>query len=262
MMTRIAAWPLFLGAVLLASVVCLPAAAADVEVVPCVAGLGGCPDLTVDASKLAQAWIDRATFTSSDCAVIEGEVVAGTRKLLRFNFSTPNLGPGDLFIGSPWPHIEANDGWFEYPTCHGHPHFKEYADYRLWTVDGYTNWQELRNAPANRGALARDLLSARPDVAAQMVAGRKFGFCAIDVIQYSTTNPPKYTSCFENQGISVGWADLYGYRLDGQWIDITNLPGGTYILETEVNAEHFFTEANYSNNSATAVVKIPGKKGR
>jgi lysyl oxidase len=258
-MTRMAARLFFLAVVFTVFGICLAAPTADAQVVPC-ADPRGCPDLIVDASKLAQTFIDKATFASTDCAVIEGEVEAGTRKLLRFNFSTPNLGPGDLFIGSPWPHIAANDGWFIYPTCHGHPHFAQYADYRLWTVDGYTAWKALRDA--NPGALASDLLAANPNLAAQMIVGRKFGFCVIDVIQYSTTALAKYTSCFDNQGISVGWADLYGYRLDGQWIDITDVPGGTYVLEGEVNAEHFFTEADYSNNSATTVVKLPGKKGR
>jgi len=258
-MTRLPTLSFLLSIMFVAFGVCIATSSADAQVVPC-ADARGCPDLIVDATKLAQNFIDKANFASTDCAVIEGEIVAGPRKLLRFNFSTPNLGPGDLYIGSPWPHIAANDGWFEYPTCHGHPHFKEYADYRLWTVDGYTAWKALRDA--NPGVLSRDLLAANPQLAGEMVAGRKFGFCAIDVIQYSTTALAKYTSCFDNQGISVGWADLYNYRLDGQWIDITDVPGGTYILEGEVNAEHFFAEADYSNNSATAVVKIPGKKGR
>lgn len=233
----------------------LGAVRAAAQVVPC-GDPNGCPDLTVDASKLAQWKIDRATFSSSDCAVIEGEVSAGRRILLRFSFGSPNIGAGDLVVGNPSDHPD----WFDFNTCHGHPHFKQYADYRLWTVDGYNEWSGLRRD--NPGALSSDLLAQIANLGSKMISGRKFGFCTIDVYQYSgTAGPAKYDSCLTNQGISVGWGDLYGYQLDGQWIDVTDIPGGTYILEGEVNAEHFFTEMDYTNNSATTVVKIPGGRG-
>ena len=57
------------------------AASADAQSVPC-ADPRGCPDLIVDASRLAQTRIDKVTFAPTDCAVVEGEVQAGTRKLL------------------------------------------------------------------------------------------------------------------------------------------------------------------------------------
>ena len=232
--------------------VSLSAARADAQSVRCV-DPRGCPDLIVDATRLAQTVFEKTSFAPNSCAVIEGEVERGPRKLLRFNFATPNLGPGDLVVGNPVD----NPDWFDFDTCHGHPHFLEYADYRLWTVDGYTAWKGLRDA--NTDTLPSVLLASRPDVAAQMVSGRKFGFCTIDSVPYSTTQPAKYTSCLNNQGISVGWADIYGYQLDGQWIDITDVVPGTYVLEGEVNAERFFEESNYSNNSATAIVTIPAK---
>ena len=69
--------------------------------------------------------------------------------------------------------------------------------------------------------------------------------------------PPKYTDCNANQGISVGWADVYGFGLDGQWIDITGLAAGDYVLEAEVNPEQLFEEVDYTNNSAAISVTIP-----
>ena len=199
--------------------------------------------------------IETRTFSSTDCAVVEGETQAGTRTLLRFPAGFPNLGPGDLIIGNPLDHPEL----FDFVTCHGHPHFKEYADYRLWTLSGWSDWDALR--AANPGALARDLLEAHPELASQMVAGAKQGFCSIDVYRYATRERATYTSCIYNQGISVGWGDLYGPSLDGQWVDITNLAPGKYMLEVEVNAEQLFEEEDYSNNrGATAVTISAGKK--
>ena len=31
-------------------------------------------------------------------------------------------------------------------------------------------------------------------------------------------------------GISVGWGDEYEYYLAWQWVDITNVPAGTYTV--------------------------------
>jgi hypothetical protein len=217
----------------------------------------GCPDLVVDGSFLSGFWsLERRTFTTEQCAVIEGEIQAGDRWLLRFPSATPNLGPGDLIIGRPTAHPE----WFDFQTCHGHPHFKEYADYRLWTTQGYVEWTALRQA--HPGVCASNLLNANPRVAAEMIQGRKQGFCVGDVFPtdlgpcHGERRPSKHYSC-DRQGISVCWADIYRPQLDGQWIDVTGLRGGDYVLEEEVNAEHFFEEADYANNSSAVTISLP-----
>jgi len=225
---------------------------AATSVLPC-SDPNGCPDLIVDQDVLNEWFIRKEKFSSEDCAVIEGETSVGLRKLLRVSTGFPNIGPGELFIGDPNNHPEL----FDFITCHSHAHFKEYADYRLWTRKGYSDWNTLRQE--NPDALPSELLAANPAIASQMVAGAKRGFCVIDLYQYATTSPAKYTSC-DYQGISVGWADAYVYSLDGQWIDITDVKAGTYILEVEVNAEQLFTEANYQNNRASISIKIPGLK--
>lgn len=61
---------------------------------------------------------------------------------------------------------------------------------------------------------------------------------------------PKY-DC-NNQGISVGWQDVYVANLDCQWIDITGITLGSYWLYVEinpvVNGARAFTESDYTNN--------------
>lgn len=64
------------------------------------------------------------------------------------------------------------------------------------------------------------------------------------------------TTIHGNQGISVGWADTYGIKLPGQWIDVTNVPDGDYILEVETNPEHSFQEKSYSNNFTSKPVTV------
>jgi hypothetical protein len=213
------------------------------------------PDLIVLPGDLARPVFQILTFSPESCSVQEGMVQAGTRRLLRFTTTYPNIGTADLVVGNP----ERRPDLFEYSPCHGHYHFREYADYRLWTEDGYASWHTLRSS-TDPSILSEALLLANPTIASQMIVGEKRGFCIIDVVRYKLPGvkpgPAKYTSCATNQGISIGWADQYSWTLSGQWIDITNTAPGRYVLEVEVNAEHLLPEGNYGNNSAAATIRI------
>lgn len=234
-------------AILLLPIVPLIPALAQGEV-PC-ADARGCPDLWVDRARMSP-YEQTRTFSSTNCAVVEGMVQAGTRDLLRFTFTSPNSGAGDLIVGAPSQHPE----WFVWSPCHNHYHFREYADYRLWTNKGYVAWTQLK--AAHPEMTSAELLAANPAIAASNLAGHKQGFCVIDIIRYQSGAPSKYHSCGSNQGIAVGWADEYGSGLDGQWIDITGIAPGSYTLEAEVNAERLYKESDYTDNSAFQVVQI------
>ena len=214
----------------------------------------GCPNLIVTEPILNSGHQEKATFAPTDCAVVEGETKAGTRDLLIFPYQTPNLGPGALIIGNPADHPDL----FDFVTCHGHPHFKKYADYRLWTPAGYDAWQRAR--AQNPDALAADVLAAHPELSSQLVVGTKRGFCLLDFIPapnvHVTRDPRRFLDCFHNQGIGVGWADEYTSKLDGQWIDVTDVPPGDYVLEVEANASHVFIETNYRDNSTAVRQKV------
>ncbi len=224
------------------TVVSQPMSADGTVRVPC-SDERGCPDLVTDPDKM-RPFTQIRTFSSSSCDVIEGHTQPGTRKLVRFTFTTPNHGDGDLIVGAPRDHPD----WFEWSPCHGHYHFREYADYRLWTVLGYELLTVLRSL--NPGATTGEMIAEYPFLEAQYVAGHKQGFCVIDIIQYTPGTPSRYRSCSNNQGISVGWADEYYWSLSGQWVDVTGVPSGTYILEAEVNSEQLYVESDYANNSA------------
>jgi hypothetical protein len=83
----------------------------------------------------------------------------------------------------------------------------------------------------------------------------------MDVAPNPTQNPPPATptklfSCAD-QGLHVGWEDVYTSDLDCQWIDITGLAPGSYVLSVVVNEEHYLPESNYNNNEARVPVTIP-----
>jgi hypothetical protein len=192
---------------------------------PC-SSSGGCalPDLMVNQAMLASSLsFSTQTFPLNDCAVREGCLLdGGTRRLLRFTTSTPNIGEADFYIGDPSKSPNA-----VYDTCHGHYHYHQYANYALFTDAGV------------------------------VVRGRKQAFCALDLDPYwSDAGPAKY-DC-QNQGVSVGWADTYDSALDCQWIDITDVPNGDYVLEVEVNPNRYIAERDYTNNFARVPVTITG----
>jgi Bacterial Ig domain/Lysyl oxidase len=59
-------------------------------------------------------------------------------------------------------------------------------------------------------------------------------------------------------GWSVGWGDQYDQTDNGQPIDLTGIPGGTYILQGIVDPEHVLTESNPDNNVVDTKLQITG----
>ena len=231
--------------------------------------LNGLPDLIV-SDNLGSQWVTRIEdLPASFCSVEEGNVTPGTHKLVRFTVTTPNIGNADLFLGDPNDHVAANDGLYEFATCHNHYHFKHYATYEL--VDPNTGF---------------------------VWKAAKRGFCMLD----TDPNPAplgepaktwQFRSCGAvgipgNQGISHGWADTYRFFLGGQYFILDGgdnqppVPPGTYMLRITVNPPyapdasgncprvkdtatglcHQFAESNYANNVGTALINIPDHPGR
>jgi hypothetical protein len=189
-----------------------------------------CPDLVIDVDDLrASTVIDTRTFAPTDCAVVEGCITqTGTRRLLRFDTATANIGTGDLVVGSPMAGV-----CFEFSQCHQHYHFLGFSQYTLYQSDGTT-------------------------VAA---TGHKQSFCLEDVEQYQADpapDPPTPFTC-TNQGLHVGWEDVYPNDIDCQWVDITGVPAGNYLLKVAVNTAGYLPESDYTNDTATVPVTIPSQ---
>jgi hypothetical protein len=224
------------------------------------------PDLIVDSKATQNNWIVRVEdLPANFCSVVEGDVTPGERELLRFTVTTPNIGKGDVFIGSPLQHFNANDGLYEFATCHQHFHFKHYATYKLIDQAGKT-WKAAKR-----------------------------GFCMLDTDPFNTNSGDgrwTYRSCGSLtvdgfQGISSGWADTYVFKLGGQYFVLDGgdgqpvVPPGVYTIEVEVNPAyppengvcprvtdpatglcHQFAESDYTNNVGRATVIITDHPGR
>lgn len=222
----------------------------------------GLPDLIVDGKSTENHWRVKTEIISDGlCSAIEGGVTPGERRLLRFTVSTPNQGNADVYVGNPREHVAANDGLFELDTCHGHYHFQHYATYKL--IDAKTGY---------------------------VWRAAKRGFCMLDIDPYLPEfrdAPRNYLNCGNQstdgfQGISKGFADVYVWKLGGQYFVLDGgdgqrvVPAGDYYIEVEVNPAyapdkkgncprvkdpltgmcHQFAESNYANNTTRVLVWI------
>lgn len=193
-------------------------------------GTLGCPgpDLFVEDSVIAPVLTDIMVADDS-CLLVEGCVNGtGWRTIMRFDTMTPNIGSQDLALGVP-----ANEpDVFHYSDCHEHYHFDEYASYELSDGDGL------------------------------VATGHKQAFCLIDLVPWAWAGEAGTYDC-SNQGISRGWADIYQSDLPCQWIDVTDVAPGDYMLHVAVNraradqALPLLNERDYANNAVDVAVSIP-----
>ena len=195
---------------------------------------GGKPDLVVDPQRfVSQMEIVDRVFAEGDCAVEEGAVGAtGIRRILRFDTVVMNSGDADLVVGNRSDPANPFAEFFEFAPCHGHFHIRDFSVYELLNVD-------------------RTLV----------VASHKQGFCMEDSLKYDGGKSRGFNCAF--QGITSGWGDWYFKQLDGQWIDITGIPEGDYIVRVRINTANTFDEGSnrYTNAVETSFhVPDPRKK--
>ncbi len=182
------------------------------------------PDLAADQARLQDGLVEQwQYFADDDCAIAEGCILTGGwRRLLEFDLTTPNYGTADLKFGDP-----TNNPLFHYSDCHQHYHFDGYAKYTLLDSGGN-----------------------------ETAEGHKQAFCLEDFEPWTSDARAHARYNCNNQGISKGWADTYGGYLPCQWIDITDVPAGTYTVHAAVNFEGIIPELDYSNNTADATYTV------
>lgn len=182
------------------------------------------PDLIIHGPAVQPQIVFR-TFASSDCEVVEGCAIAGTRRLLSFASEIRNIASVDLNLGPP-----GSNPLFHWADCHGHYHFEDFALYRLLNASGSV-----------------------------VVTGRKIAFCLEDTYRWrAASGATRRYSCGTTQGIQAGWADVYDPAVPCQWLDITGVPGGNYTLELILDPSNRIAEANEGNNTVRVAVTLPG----
>jgi hypothetical protein len=196
----------------------------------------------------------------------------GRGTLLVFASAVDNVGAGPLVIEARRPDrsvarmptrqvIVRSDGsrvyrrlgplvWYERAATHAHWHLHRFARYELRTADA-----------------ARRLLRAT-----------KMGFCLGD--RYDANRRVRLPrepagavwthECGRGapgllrmtEGISVGFGDDYAPYLEGQYVDVTRLPAGRYLLVHVANPGRSLRESSYENNASSVLVALRRPAGR
>lgn len=188
------------------------------------------PDLKVLKTDVINSFYLTNLELVDECMVQEKCVNGfGTREIIRFDTHIDNIGDEDYFIGTPSTHPEQ----FSFDNCHGHTHYKGYAEYILYNDQGEP-----------------------------IPVGFKSGFCVMDLI--CDTGTAKY-GC-GNMGITAGCGDIYHAGLDCQWIDVTDVEDGDYNFIIRTNWDQSPDalgryETDYTNNSINLCFSIDRSSG-
>lgn len=231
--------------------------------------------LVVLFAGIAPASAPAATLLKPDMRMVRLSVVRldtstiPNHRLLRYTAALVDTGAGAFEVRGSRPNTSTSQLSVKqriYDDAGGFTDVSVSGTFIYWAGDGHNHWHvnELEEGTLQRLSDGH-----------QVGTLDKHGFHLVDDYKFSPAvsgapSSAKYTKCGGNScnhstlnmfmGVSVGWVDRYNYTTVGQYIDITGLPNGKYVLRDVVDPEHWFTEANAHNNWASATIRI-GNKG-
>ncbi|MCI4379457.1 hypothetical protein PGIGA_G00228470 [Pangasianodon gigas] len=195
----------------------------------------GLPDLVPDPNYIqASTYIQRSHMYSLRCAA-EEKCLSSTayssditdydvRVLLRFPQRVKNQGTADFMPNRP------RHTW-EWHSCHQHYH----------SMDEFSHYDLLEVSTGRKVA-----------------EGHKASFCLEDTT-CDFGHLKRYACTSHTQGLSPGCYDTYNADIDCQWIDITDIKPGNYILKVQVNPKYFVLESDFTNNIVRCNIHYTGR---
>uniref|UniRef100_A0A8C4XCY8 Lysyl oxidase homolog n=1 Tax=Erpetoichthys calabaricus TaxID=27687 RepID=A0A8C4XCY8_ERPCA len=194
----------------------------------------GLPDLVPDPYYIqAATYIQRMQMYALRCAAEENCLARSAyrpgvtdiqfRVLLRFPQRVKNQGTADFLPVKP------RHQW-EWHSCHQHYH----------SMDAFSSYDLLEVSTGRKVA-----------------EGHKASFCLED----TTCDPGfrrRYACTAHTQGLGPGCYDTYNANIDCQWIDITDVRPGNYILKVTVNPSFVVQELDFSNNIVRCDITYTG----
>lgn len=193
-------------------------------------------------------------FPAFDLQLVTNLATGGKQILFSTRSWNKGAGPLELVAGetgsqgqnvhqrvylSDGTHQDYFAGTFVWHPSHNHFHFGDYALYHLEPI----------NAPGGTPK-----------------SGSKTTFCVMDTNKVDATLPGApaqavYATCGTTiQGMSVGWADTYGYTLTGQSIDFTGNPSGDYCLTIQIDPKGRLLETDETDNFASSLLRIDAER--
>jgi hypothetical protein len=178
------------------------------------------PDLAPDLNYLISSLAINNNHVAQTCEVQEGCIQGyGNRKLLYYGVQIWNYGTQPYWPGT----YISNPNGYEWAPCHGHWHYKGFANSYLY--------DEQLN---------------------QVDFARKTSYAIINMTCQSPTSDP---------ALAAGCSDIYGAGYACQWVDVTDLAPGLYHLVLKINPDGLPDQAgreetNLANNGVQVCIRL------
>jgi hypothetical protein len=190
---------------------------------------------------------------------------SGDRRLLRFDSIIENLGDGPLKVNGKracpdcahmttkqW--IQRSDGSWRIRKTAALQRYTDADHHQHWHVMGMERYEVFPlDGPFPNGE----------------VIGHKYGYCFFDGVHRDGSLPnasptAKYSffacgnpdSQVTRVGLSVGWGDIYPWNFEGQFVDVTDVPAGEYLVCLSADPANDFVETRNGNNEAWAKITL------
>lgn len=196
-------------------------------------------------------------------------------RCLRFDQPLINLGQGPYELRvypnegdgtDAYQAIYKSDGGYsltrvgkaKFAPVHGHIHFLGFDETGLYTIGPGGRPDKLVASQPDKGRCASDSenvsFGARGDGPPRYYIP---GTC--DTSDHQDPHDPLFPGqSYFRSGISAGWDDNYPWYIPDQYIDVTNVPDGRYLIVDRVNMNGAVRETNPANNVAEACVEFHG----
>jgi Lysyl oxidase len=173
----------------------------------------------------------------SGVAPVEGQVVPTRQRIYRSDGRFSDVPAGNV----------------HWHAVHHHYHFDGFAQSKLWKADALgRRVGVVPVATGNKVSFCIATTNINPAYWGQRAFGAD-AYPAPDCLEAASTSGG--IDHFK-QGMSIGWTDEYNWFLPGQYVEVTSVPNGDYILDTTVDPTSRLVEEDKTNNCGSVRVRL------